>query len=183
MAEEAFDAIVIAAGVDAADLMPFVGLKLPLLPVYGYSMTAPLRAPDRGPRGAVIDDRYGVVISRLGQRVRIAGGAEIGGAPERQRRAPVDLLFKLLHDWFPGAAHTAKPQVWKGARPMLADGPPIIGPSPRPGVWLNIGHGASGWALACGSARLLADQISGRKPALNLAPYAADRQQVGSAHA
>ena len=175
VAEEAFDAIVIAAGVDSTALLPFVGIKLPLQPVYGYSMTAPLRAPDRGPRGALIDEKRGVVISRLGQRVRIAGGVELGGSAQRQRRVPVELLFRLLQDWFPGCAHIAKPQVWKGARPMLPDGPPIVGASPRAGVWLNIGHGPSGWSLACGSARLLADQISGRTPAIDAKPYAVTR--------
>lgn len=175
VSEEAFDAIVIAAGVDSAELLPSLGLKLPLQPVYGYSMTAPLRAPDRGPRAAVIDDHHGVAIARLGQRVRIAGGFELGGSAQRQRRAPIELLFKLLHDWFPGAAHTAKPQVWKGARPMLPDGPPVIGASPRPGVWLNLGHGPSGWAMACGSARLLADQIAGRATAIHAGPYSALR--------
>lgn len=183
ISEEGFDAIVIAAGVDSAELLPSLGLKLPLQPVYGYSMTAPLRAPDRGPRAALIDEHHGVMISRLGQRVRIAGGVELGGSAQRQRRAPIELLFKLLHDWFPGAAHTAKPQVWKGARPMLPDGAPVIGASPRPGVWLNLGHGASGWSMACGSARLLADQIAGRTPAIDVAPHAANRYATGATQA
>lgn len=183
ISEEGFDAIVIAAGVDSTDLLPSLGLKLPLQPVYGYSMTAPLRAPDRGPRAALIDEHHGVSISRLGHRVRIAGGVELGGSALRQRRAPIELLFKLLHDWFPGAAHTAKPQVWKGARPMLPDGPPVIGPSPRPGVWLNVGHGASGWSLACGSARLLADQIGGRATAIDAAPHAVQRYTAGTTSA
>lgn len=180
LSEEGFDAIVIAAGVDSTELMPSLGLKLPLQPVYGYSMTAPLRAPDRGPRAALIDEHHGVAISRLGQRVRIAGGVELGGSAQRQRRAPIELLFKLLHDWFPGAAHTAKPQVWKGARPMLPEGPPVIGPSPRPGVWLNVGHGASGWSMACGSARLLADQIAGRSTAIDATPHSAARYAAGA---
>jgi len=183
ISEEAFDAIVIAAGVDSAELLPSIGLKLPLQPVHGYSMTAPLRAPDRGPRGAVIDAHHGVSISRLGQRVRIAGGVELGGSAQRHRRAPIELLFKLLHDWFPGAAHTAKPQVWKGARPMLPDGPPVIGISLRPGVWLNLGHGASGWSMACGSARLLADQMAGRAPAIDALPYGVQRYTTGGGRA
>ena len=68
----------------------------------------------------------------------------------------------MLDDWFPGAAQTREAQHWKGARPMLPDGPPVLGDSGAPGVWLNLGHGASGWALACGSARVLAECISGR---------------------
>jgi D-amino-acid dehydrogenase len=74
----------------------------------------------------------------------------------------------VLDDWFPGCAVQAKVQSWKGARPMLPDGPPVIGASGVPGVWLNLGHGSSGWALACGSARVLADTMSQRPPAFDL---------------
>lgn len=167
VSRESFDAVVIAAGADAGTLLAGVGLKLPLMPVHGYSLTAPLRSPERGPKSALIDHRERVTISRLGQRVRLAGVAELGGNPQRQRRAGLETLYRLLNDWFPGAAHIARPQVWKGARPTLADGPPLVGPSPRAGVWLNLGHGASGWGLACGSARLLADQIAGRATAFD----------------
>lgn len=175
VSEEAFDAVVVTAGVDSTALLPTLGLKLPLMPVYGYSLTAPLRSPERGPKAALIDDRYRVAISRLGQRVRLAGCAELGGSAQQQRRAAIETLYRLLDDWFPGAAHIARPQVWKGARPTLPDGPPLVGPSPRPGVWLNLGHGASGWTLACGSARLLADQIAGRTPAFDPKAFAATR--------
>lgn len=175
VSEEAFDAVVIAGGVDSASFLSALGMRLPLMPVHGYSLTAPLRSPERGPKAALIDERYRVAISRLGQRVRLAGGAELGGSSQQQRRGPVELLYRLLNDWFPGAAHIARPQVWKGARPVLPDGPPLIGPSPRPGVWLNLGHGAHGWTLACGSARLLADQIAGRAPALDSGAFAVGR--------
>ena len=75
-----------------------------------------------------------------------------------KRQAAIDTLYKVLHDWFPGAAQIASGvQEWKGARPMLPDGPPVIGASGVPGLWLNLGHGSSGWALSCGSARALAD--------------------------
>lgn len=177
VSQESFDAVVVAAGVDSATLLEDLGLKLPLMPVYGYSMTAPLRSPDRGPRAAVVDLRERMVIGRLGQRVRVAGGAELGGSPRRHRSRSVNALYEVLNDWFPGGAHTARPQLWKGARPMLPDGPPMIGPGPRPGVWLNLGHGGSGWALACGSARLLADQIAGRAPAIDPSAYAPDRER------
>jgi D-amino-acid dehydrogenase len=74
----------------------------------------------------------------------------------------------VLDDWFPGAAQTRHSQQWKGARPMLPDGPPVLGPSGIDGVWLNLGHGSSGWALSCGSARLLAGAIAGRAPAIDI---------------
>ncbi|WP_428424179.1 FAD-dependent oxidoreductase [Methylibium sp.] len=180
VSEEAFDAVVVAAGVDSAALLPALGLKLPLMPVYGYSLTAPLRSPERGPKAALIDDRYRVAISRLGQRVRLAGCAELGGSAQHQRRAAIETLYRLLNDWFPGAAHIARPQLWKGARPTLPDELPLVGPSPRPGVWLNLGHGGSGWTLACGSARLLADQIAGRVPAFDPKAFDATRYVAGA---
>ena len=163
-----FDQTVLCAGVDSARLLGALGLKVPLAAVYGYSISAPIREPLNAPRSAVMDERYKVAISRLGQRVRVAGSAEIGGSLAHKRPAALQTLYKVLHDWFPGSAqHSqlgASVQVWKGARPMLPDGPPVIGPSGLPGLWLNLGHGSSGWALSCGSARALADLMAG-KPA------------------
>ncbi len=177
--EERFDAVVLCAGAQAASLLAPVGLRLPLVPVSGYSLTAPLRHVDGhgmlGPQAALTDERYGVAISRLGQRVRVAGGAEIGGRPERFHPGAVATLYQVLHDWFPGAAQLAQAQRWKGARATLPDGPPVIGASGQPGLWLNLGHGASGWALSAGSARLLADLIASRAPAVDPQGLGIDR--------
>lgn len=175
VSEERFDAVVVCAGVSSTRLLQQIGLHVPLLPVYGYSLTVPLRAPERGPRSALMDERYKVAISRLGLRVRVAGTAELGGQPERHNQAAIATLYKVLDDWFPGAAHLARPQLWKGARPMLPDGPPLIGASGVPGVWLNLGHGSSGWALSCGSARMLADLMGGRAPAIDAQGFSAER--------
>jgi D-amino-acid dehydrogenase len=158
-----YDAVVCCAGLASAGLLRPLRVSIPMAAVYGYSVTATVREPLDAPRSAVMDERFKVAISRLGQRVRVAGSAEIGGAPLQQREAAVQTLFKVLQDWFPGAARLSTGvQIWKGARPMLPDGPPILGASGVPGVWLNLGHGSSGWALSCGSARVLADQIAGR---------------------
>lgn len=168
-----FDAVVLCAGLASAELLRPLGLKLPLAPVYGYSISAPIRETLNAPRSALMDERYKVAITRLGQRVRVAGSAEIGGAPAARRDSAVQTLYKVLHDWFPGAAqistaHGTTVQEWKGARPMLPDGPPVIGASGLPGLWLNLGHGSSGWALSCGSARALADLVAGRAPEVDL---------------
>lgn len=170
--EQAFDAAVVCAGVTSAALLAPLGLCIPLLPVWGYSVTAPLRelehAPELGPRSAVMDERYKVAISRLGRRVRVSGSAELGGRADRFHPGAMATLYRVLDDWFPGAAQMAKVQRWKGARPMLPDGPPLIGRSGHDGVWLNLGHGSSGWALSAGSARALADLMAGRTPAIAL---------------
>ena len=164
-----FDAVVMCAGLASAGLLRPLGLKIPLAAVHGYSVSAPIREPLNAPRSGIMDERYKVAISRLGNRVRVAGSAEIGGAPEAHSPGALRTLYKVLHDWFPGAAQlSAGVQEWKGARPMLPDGPPIVGASGVPGVWLNLGHGSSGWALGCGSARAMADLLAGRAPDVDL---------------
>ncbi len=177
-----FDAVVVCAGVQANRVLQGIGLRLPLAPVYGYSVTAPLRGDrghdDLGPRSAVMDERYKVAISRLGSRVRVAGSAELGGQPGTMSAAPLQTLYRVLNDWFPGATRNSQAQVWKGARPMLPDGPPVVGESGAPGVWLNLGHGSSGWALACGCALALAERISGRQAPLDMARLGRERLQA-----
>jgi D-amino-acid dehydrogenase len=169
---EGFDAVVVCAALDSVGLLRPLGLKLPLQAVHGYSITAPLREAgahgEHGPRSAVMDERYKVAISRIGTRVRVAGSAEIGGSATTHHKSSLDTLYKVLHDWFPGSARLSQAQRWKGARPMLPDGPPVLGRSGIEGVWLNLGHGSSGWALSCGSARLLADALTGRPARIDI---------------
>ena len=177
--DEAFDAVIVAGGVDSTALLRPLGIRLPLAPVWGYSVTAPLRHSDGGaetsPRAALMDEKFKVAISRLGQRVRVAGSAEIGGKADRFDQRALATLYRVLDDWFPGAAQGAQAQQWKGARPMLPDGPPVLGASGAPGVWLNLGHGSSGWALACGSARVLAEVVSGHAPSIDLTSLGIER--------
>ena len=174
-----FDGVVMCAGLASARLLRPLGLDIPMVAVYGYSISAPIGEPLNAPRSALMDERYKVAISRLGQRVRVAGSAEMGGSLGEKRVASIQTLYKVLHDWFPGAAQHARlgahVQEWKGARPMLPDGPPIIGNSGIPGVWLNLGHGSSGWALSCGSARVLADLMAGKNPDIDMEGLGMDR--------
>jgi D-amino-acid dehydrogenase len=174
-----FDAVIVCAGAQANALLGPIGLRLPLAAVHGYSVTAPLRHvdgyPDMGPRAALIDGRHAVAITRLGRRVRVAGGAELGCAPGRFDEATLRTLYKVIDEWIPGAALLPKAQHWKGARPMLPDGPPVLGASGAPGVWINLGHGASGWALACGSAQVMARLVAGHEPELDLTGLGSER--------
>lgn len=170
--EERFDAVVLCAALESMTLLHPLGLRIPLAAVHGYSISAPIREPLNAPRSALMDERYKVAISRLGNRVRVAGSAEIGGSASVKRAAAIQTLYKVLHDWFPGAAQISNTgagvQEWKGARPMLPDGPPVLGATGIPGVWINLGHGSSGWALSCGSARVVADLMGGRAPEVNI---------------
>ena len=170
---EQFDAVVLCAGLASSQLLRPLGIGVAMAAVYGYSVSAPIREPLNAPRSAIMDEHYKVAISRLGQRVRVAGSAELGGALARKSPATLRTLYKVLHDWFPGAAsRSVGVQEWKGARPMLPDRPPIVGAAAIPGLWLNLGHGSSGWAMACGSARALADQVRGRAPEIDMAGFA-----------
>ncbi len=174
-----FDRVVMCAGLASAALLKPLGLNIPMTAVYGYSISAPIREALNAPRSALMDERYKVAISRLGNRVRVAGSAEIGGSLGKHRASSVQTLYKVLHDWFPGAAQNANTgasvQLWKGARPMLPDGPPLIGDSGIAGLWLNLGHGSSGWALSCGSARALADAMAGKAADIDLEGLGIDR--------
>lgn len=171
-----YDAAVMCAGVDSTRLLAPLGLRVPMAAVHGYSISATIRESLNAPQSAVMDERYKVAISRLGNRVRVAGSAELGGSPDKKRINSLQTLYKVLHDWFPGAAHMSSGvQEWKGARPMLPDGPPILGASGIPGLWLNLGHGSSGWALSCGSARAVADLLRGRAPDLDVSGLGVER--------
>jgi D-amino-acid dehydrogenase len=174
-----FDAVMVCSGVDSAALLRPLGVEIPLAAVYGYSITAPIRERLNAPRSAVMDERFKVAITRLGRRVRVSGSAEIGGLPDKKHASSLQTLYKVLQDWFPGAAALAGTgagvQEWKGARPMLPDGPPLLGASGVPGVWVNLGHGSSGWALSCGSARVVADLMSGRQPEVDVEGLGVER--------
>jgi D-amino-acid dehydrogenase len=178
-AQRRFDAVIVCGGVDSAQLLRPLGMDIPLAAVYGYSISAPIREPLNAPRSALMDERYKVAITRLGNRVRVAGSAEIGGTPGKKNPQAIRTLYKVLQDWFPGAARIANTgagvQEWKGARPMLPDGPPLIGATGIPGVWINLGHGSSGWALSCGSARAVADLMAGRAPEVDIEGLGVER--------
>ncbi len=173
-----FDTVVLCTGAQAAPLLQPIlqplGISLPLRPVYGYAVSAHIKEPLNAPRSGLMDEHYKVSITRLGQRVRVAGSAQVGGRSGRMNRAAIQTLYKVLRDWFPGAAVMSQGvQEWQGARPMLANRAPVIGRAGSSGpVWLNLGHGSSGWALSCGSARLLADLVAGRAPELDASTYA-----------
>lgn len=174
-----FDAVVVCAGVASASLLRPLGLKPPLQPVYGHAIHAPVREPMDAPVSGVMDGHQHVSIVRLGQRIRVAGGARLGGSAGQRSASELKRLYRALADWFPGAAQLGERQgrvlEWHGVQAMVPDGPPLIGPTRLPGVWLNLGHGQQGWAMACGSARALVDQLGGRAPEVDLSGCAPGR--------
>jgi D-amino-acid dehydrogenase len=174
-----FDAIAVCAGAPGHGVLARLGAKLPLLPVHAYSATATLRHLDGhaglGPRAALRDEAFDVTISCLGQRVRVCGGFEIGAVGKASTAATMRRLYRVLDDWFPGAALTQEAQHWQGARAELPDGLPVLGESGAAGVWLNLGHGGGGWTLACGAARVVAEGISGRAAPVDVTRMRATR--------
>jgi D-amino-acid dehydrogenase len=159
---------VLAAGVESAAHLAALGIDVALYPVKGYSATVTVARHDQAPQLSVMDEDRKVAITRMGQRLRIAGTAEIGTRRLRLRASALRNLIRTAIDWFPAAAAYAQAQYWVGARPMLPDGPPLLGVTPIRGLLLNTGHGSSGWAMACGSARIVADLAVGRQPEIDL---------------
>lgn len=157
------DAVVLCTGA-SPHLLPASGLRLPMMPLHGYTISAPLRDPMHAPRAAALDWSQQLVISRIGQRIRISGGAELGTAPEAHNQATLTRMYEVLNDWYPGAAQLSSPQVqiWRGTRGVMPDGAPLLGRGSQSQIWLNLAHGAHGVSLANGCARILADMIAGR---------------------
>jgi D-amino-acid dehydrogenase len=169
------DAYVVAGGVDSVALLAPLGIQVPMIPVKGYSATATITAPDQAPATSVMDETYKVAITRMGNRLRIAGTAEVGTAGMKLRDGALSTLTKVASDWFPLAASYRKAQFWVGARPMLPDGPPVLGESRIGNLFLNTGHGSTGWVMACGSGKVLADVVARRTPEIDLNGLTIDR--------
>jgi len=165
------DAYVLCLGSYGTRLVAPLGERLPIYPVKGYSVTVPVVDPARAPCVSLTDESRRIVCSRLGERLRVAGTAELSGfdtTPDPQRcRAILD----WLETRFPGAADTAQAQLWAGLRPATPGNLPLIGRSRLPNLWYNTGHGTLGWTLACGSADSLAELMSGRRPKVETFPF------------
>jgi D-amino-acid dehydrogenase len=162
------DAYVVAAGSYSPLLLKPIGIRVPVYPVKGYSLTAAIIDSAGAPESSVVDETYKVAITRLGDRVRVGGMAELAGYDLELRQAPRRTLEHVLRDLYPTAGDVANASFWCGLRPMTPDGPPIIGPTRYRNLWLNTGHGTLGWTMACGSGQVVADLISGRTPAIDL---------------
>jgi D-amino-acid dehydrogenase len=156
------DAVVIAAGYDSLPLLRQLGIRVPLYPAKAYSASVAIRNFEQAPLASVADESYKVSITRLGTRVRVAGTVELGFPAPELREAALRTLVKVGEDWFPDAANYNASSFWSGVWPMLPDGVPLVGPTAMRNVHLNIGHSASGWGMAAGSGKLVADLISGQ---------------------
>ncbi|MDC6129038.1 D-amino acid dehydrogenase, partial [Burkholderia gladioli] len=159
------DAYVVALGSYSTRFLSNI-VKIPVYPLKGYSITAPIVDAAAAPVSTVLDETYKIAITRFDSRIRVGGMAEIAGFDKRLNQARRETLEMCVNDLFPGGGDTSKASFWTGLRPMTPDGTPIVGRTPVPNLFLNTGHGTLGWTMSCGSGQLLADLMSGKKPAI-----------------
>jgi D-amino-acid dehydrogenase len=171
------DAYVVALGSWSPRLLHPLGISIPVYPVKGYSITVPVADPGAAPVSTVMDESYKVAVTRLGDRIRVGGTAEVSGYSNKLRPARQVTLDHSLTDLFPRGGRLADATFWSGLRPMTPDGPPVIGATRYANLHLNTGHGTLGWTMACGSGRVLADLLSGRKPDIDTAELALARYE------
>lgn len=168
------DRFVVAAGSHSPALARRLGVRIPVKPVKGYSITVPCNGWNEGPRLPVVDDNYHAVVTPLGERLRVAGTAEFTGFDRRLTESRIDNLVNFLLALYPAFSnHLDWSQIspWAGFRPMSVDGVPLVGATDVENLFINTGHGHLGWTMAAGSGRLVADLVMGRKADIDAALY------------
>ena len=170
----ATDAVVVALGSYSPMLVKPHGISLPVYPVKGYSLTVPIVEPSRAPESTVMDETYKIAITRLGDRIRVGGMAEISGYGNALHESRRRTLEHSVTDLFPGG-DVKRATFWSGLRPMTPDGTPVIGATRIKGLFLNTGHGTLGWTMSSGSARVISDLVSGNAPEIDAGDLAISR--------
>jgi D-amino-acid dehydrogenase len=164
---EVADQYVLALGSYSPQLLKPLGIKAPVYPLKGYSLTVPITNPAMAPTSTILDETYKVAITRFDQRIRVGGMAEIAGfdlSLNPRRRATLEMI---TGDLYPQGGDLTRAEFWTGLRPATPDGTPIVGATKMRNLFLNTGHGTLGWTMACGSGRLLADLIANKRPQIS----------------
>ncbi|WP_374565861.1 D-amino acid dehydrogenase [Ideonella sp.] len=169
------DRYVAALGSFTPQMVRPLGLDLPVYPIKGYSITVPITDPKGAPESTVMDETHKVAVTRLGERIRVGGTAEIAGFSLALREPRRETLTHVVTDLFPTGGDVSKASFWCGLRPMTPDGTPLVGPTKVPNLLLATGHGTLGWTMAAGTGRVIADLISGRQPEISLDGLTLDR--------
>ena len=152
-----------------------LGIDLPVYPVKGYSLTLPITDAAHAPESTVMDETHKIAVTRLGDRIRVGGTAELSGFDltlREKRRGPLD---HVVSDLFPKGGDLSKAEFWTGLRPNTPDGTPILGATHVRNLYLNTGHGTLGWTMSAGSARVLADVVSGRRTEIDMEGLSVER--------
>jgi len=162
------DAYLVALGSYSPLLLGPIGLRIPVYPVKGYSITVPIVDPAGAPESTVMDETHKVAVTRLGDRIRVGGTAELAGYTLKLHESRRKTLAHVVGDLFPKGGDVSRAEFWCGLRPMTPDGTPVIGATPLANLYLATGHGTLGWTMAAGTGRVMADVISGRLPGIDL---------------
>jgi D-amino-acid dehydrogenase len=156
--------------------------RVPVYPLKGYSITVPIVDGARAPVSTILDETYKIAVTRFDDRIRVGGMAEIAGYSKALNPRRRETLELVVNDLFPGGGDVSRATFWTGLRPMTPDSTPIVGATPLKNLFLNTGHGTLGWTMACGSASVIADLVSGKVPAIHADDLAVFRY-AGSQHA
>ena len=170
-----FDAAVLAAGAQSVPFMSMLGIGLRVATVRSFSNTAKIKNPEDSPRLSIIDESRQIAITRMDNRIRVAGTLRSGKASPTDEQRSWQLLRDTGADWFPDAANYSNGMNWSGNHLMLPDSAPLLGPSPEKNIYLNVAHAEYGWAMTLGAGKVVADIVSGLTPGINLAGLTALR--------
>ena len=169
------DAYLVALGSHSPLLLKGVGIRIPVYPVKGYSITVPITDASSAPESTVMDETHKVAVTRLGDRIRVGGTAELAGYDLRLHEARRHTLEHVVTDLFPRGGDVSRAEFWSGLRPMTPDGTPILGATRLPNLYLATGHGTLGWTMAAGTGRVIADVIGARAPGIDMNGLTIDR--------
>ncbi|MGD9536478.1 MAG: D-amino acid dehydrogenase [Alphaproteobacteria bacterium] len=169
------DAVVLSLGAEGALLLRKVGVDVPIYPVKGYSVTLPTAGYNGTPSLGIHDEERRIVTSTYDGRFRAAGTAELVGYDRTITRSRADTVLSAIMEMFPNGGDAARAERWTGLRPMTPDCAPLLGRTKLDNLYLDTGHGSLGWTLACGSGRVIADLVSGKRPEIDLTGFEVDR--------
>lgn len=162
------DRYVLALGSYSTQMLAPLGIRIPMYPVKGFSITVPITDASAAPESTVMDETHKIAITRLGDRIRVGGTAQLSGfdlSLNDERRRTLEFV---VSDLFPNGGDVSRAEFWTGLRPMTPDGTPILGETPISNLLLSTGHGTLGWTMAAGTGRVMADLISGRQPEISM---------------
>ena len=184
---ERADHFVLALGSYSPQLLKPLGIKAPVYPLKGYSLTVPITDAAMAPTSTILDETYKVAITRFDDRIRVGGMAEIAGHDLSLNPRRRETLEMITADLYPQGGDLARAEFWTGLRPATPDGTPIVGATRYRNLFLNTGHGTLGWTMACGSGRLLADLMAKKRPqispqGLDISRYATTKEQTDHVH-
>lgn len=172
------DSYVVALGAYSTELLKPI-VDIPVYPLKGYSITVPIVNAELAPVSTILDETYKIAVTRFEDRIRVGGMAEIAGFDLRLNPRRRETLEMVVNDLFPGAGNTAEASFWTGLRPMTPDGTPVVGRTGMKNLFINTGHGTLGWTMSCGSAQLLADLMSAKRPAIPFEDLGVGRYSSG----